>query len=215
MFAYNEVNIINLNLSKVRTMSIILFTLLLWSCEPETISPSGGGGTYPPSYGSNIEMSTSFSNDLDDWKFKIGDSTVDVETAFMEDWDNWNFSGSGVTGAIETDFMEDWDQWKLTSSGHTIRMRTSFSNDWDDWDIDETTTGWHADVRTTFSNDFDDWNIDFEGYHLDVRTAFSNDWDDWDANGDFPSDLPLEHRVAVLFVPIMVGALIQAGEIEP
>jgi hypothetical protein len=190
--------------------------LIISSCVKETPAPSGTNTNNQYDYPSVVaEMQTNFSEDWDNWRFYIGDTTVQVVTSFSEDWDNWDFSAPGLTGDLQTNFSEDWDNWKLTNGDYTITMQTSFSEDWDNWDIDDSQNNWHADVQTSFSEDWDNWDVyESSGNILDVQTAFSEDFDNWDVYGDFPVDYPTEYRVAVLFVPIIVNVLMIQGIIQ-
>lgn len=159
----------------------------------------------------SAEMRTNFSEDWDNWRFYIGDTTAQVITAFSEDWDNWDLSAAGIQADIFTNFSNDWDNWKLSNGDYVITMTTSFSEDWDNWDINDNANGWHADVTTSFSEDWDNWDVNDNGHILDIQTAFSEDFDNWDVYGDFPSSYPLEYRVAILFVPVIVNVLIIQG----
>ena len=99
----------------------------------------------------------------------------------------------------------------MTNGDYSITMTTSFSEDWDNWDINDNANNWHADVTTSFSEDWDNWDVNDNGHILDVQTAFSEDFDNWDVYGDFPNNYPIEYRVAILFVPVIVNVLIIQG----
>jgi len=186
---------------------------LFVGCEVEPIYPVYPGGD--PFITSSFKLRTNTSEDWDNWQFYLGDTTVTVRTSTSEDWDNWDFSFNWDDGDIRTNTSEDWDYWRLTASGVDLRIQTSTSNDWDNWDIKDVYSSWHADVTTSTSNDWDNWDIKIDGVNIDARTFTSNDFDNWDVIGDFPIDLPLENRIATLFVPVIVNVMIQQGLIEP
>lgn len=204
----------------VKLLTFIVFTpFLFWACTKVEPSPNNGGSgssgstTWPTS--SNYQFYTNFSEDWDNWKIKLGDTTVSVTTAFSEDWDNWDYSTSGNTGDIKTNFSEDWDNWKLTNSGWSIQMRTAFSEDWDNWDIDDANSSWHCDAKTSFSENFDNWDIYENGNHiLDISTTYSDDFDGWRVYGEFPMEWSLEQKLSVLFVPIFISACHMQGITE-
>ena len=183
------------------------------SCEIEPIYPVNSGGD--PFISSSFKLRTNTSEDWDDWRFYLGDSTVTVRTSTSEDWDNCDFSFNWDSGDIRTNTSEDWDYLRLTMSGVDLRIQTSTSNDWDNWDVTDLYSSWHADVKTSTSNDWDNWDVKINGTNIDVKTSTSNDFDNWDASNSFPQDTPLENRIAVLFVPIIVNVMIQQGLIEP
>jgi hypothetical protein len=188
--------------------------LFLTSCvkeEPQTNNSNGGPVLYPSV---SAEMQTNFSEDWDNWRFYLGDTTIQLFTAFSEDWDNWDFSTNGLSGDLFTNFSNDWDNWKLTSDDYTITIKTSFSEDWDNWDITDGSNNWHADVTTSFSEDWDNWDAYDDGHFLDMQTAFSEDFDNWDVYGAFPASYPTEYRIAILFVPVIVNILKIQGVIS-
>jgi hypothetical protein len=195
----------------------LVIVLLMLSCAKDPVPTNNGGNTgqFPVQAG---EMKTPFSEDWDNWDFtaQLTDSTtitIDVFTAFSEDWDNWDFSGSGISGDIFTAFTEDWDNWRLSNGNYTIQIRTAFTEDWDNWDIDDLNSGWHCDVTTAFTEDWDNWDADdaTNNTQLDLVTGFSNDFDNWDVSGDWSTSYPLEYKLAVMFVPVIVNVLLIQG----
>ena len=92
------------------------------SCEIEPIYPVNSGGD--PFISSSFKLRTNTSEDWDDWRFYLGDSTVTVRTSTSEDWDNWDFSFNWDSGDIRTNTSEDWDYWRLTMSGVDLRIQT-------------------------------------------------------------------------------------------
>lgn len=155
----------------------------------------------------SADLYTSFSENWDDWDLVMNGVTGSFYTSFSENWDGWNFNIGGVTGTLSTSFSENWDDWNLNSSDFSISMYTSFSENWDDWVIDDNNSSWTADVSTSFSENWDDWNAQGDSLDLDIYTSFSENWDDWNVSGTCGVTIPTEHRLAVLFVPVIVNVL--------
>ena len=133
--------------------------------------------------------------------------SADLYTSFSENWDDWDFNVGGITGSISTSFSENWDDWNLTTSNFSISIYTSYSENWDDWEVNDDNSSWSADVRTSYSENWDDWDADADSLDLDIYTSFSENWDDWNVTGFCGTTIPLEHRIAVLFVPVIVNVL--------
>ena len=156
-------------------------------------------------------MMTSYSENWDDWDFNFNGLSGYVTTSYAENWDDWDFSIGGVTGSLTTSYAENWDDWDLTTSGFSISMKTSYADNWDDWDVDGNSSSWHVDVATSYAENWDDWDAFGDSCDLDLYTSYSENWDDWDVSGFFGSTYPIECKIAVLFVPVIVTVLRQQG----
>jgi hypothetical protein len=171
---------------------------------------SSWSGPYPYTPGNfSGEMYTSYSENWDDWDFKFNGISGEVYTSYSENWDDWDFTIGGVSGSLSTSYSENWDDWNLTTSNYSISIQTSYSENWDDWDIDDDNSSWNADVSTSYTENWDDWDADGDSVNLDIATSYAENWDDWDASGQFGTTLPVEYRIAVLFVPVIVNVLRQ------
>jgi hypothetical protein len=42
---------------------------------------------------------------------------------------------------------------------------------------------------------------------LDIYTSYAENWDDWNVKGFCGTAIPTEHRIAILFVPVIVNVL--------
>ena len=157
------------------------------------------------------EMYTSYSENWDDWDFEFGGVSGSVFTSFTENWDDWDFNFGGVTGSISTSYSENWDDWNLTTSDYSISIQTSFAENWDDWDVDDDHSSWHVNVATSYTKNWDDWDANGDSVDLDLSTSYTENWDDWDASGNFGTTQPVEYKIAVLFVPVIVNVLRQQG----
>jgi hypothetical protein len=173
----------------------------------------GPGVQLPPDNFSG-DLYTSFSENWDDWDFILNGISGSVYTSFSENWDDWDFNIGGINGSISTSFSENWDDWNLTTSNFSISIYTSYSENWDDWEVNDDNSSWSADVYTSYSENWDDWDADSDSLDLDIYTSFSENWDDWNVTGFCGTTIPMEHRIAVLFVPVIVNVL-RVQEIIP
>ena len=190
----------------MRFIVFILFLSTLLSCVKSYNEPQS-------TFSLNIvEMKTVYGNELDLWNFDMGDSTVRVETKFNEDWEDWIYRLNGENGEIETVYSNDWDDWKLEGKEFNLRIKTVYSNDYNKWEIKNTATNWSVNVRTTYTeNSYDEswnqWSVNGDNLSIQLKTVYS-DIDNWQMQGVFPTQYPLEYRIAILFVPIITNILI-------
>lgn len=193
---------------------LTLFTLgslfALVSCQKQQAPNSNGSYNY--TYSRADDLSTSFSEDWDNWVFSIDSTDGYFRTAFSEDWDNWDVKIGSITGQIDTQFSEDWDNWEFKLSGYNIDIETNFSNDWDNWTVKDQNTGDIYRVTTSFSEDWDNWDVRLNGQLvMDMETDFSEDFDNWQIrNHAITDDI---HKVCVMFIPVFISAIHQQGRI--
>lgn len=173
------------------------------SCISDTIEP------LPANF--DGEMQTVFAEDWDNWTFEMNGVTGSVVTNFSEDWDNWHFNFAGVSGNITTAFYEDWDNWDLVTSDYSISIETAFSEDWDNWELNDNNGPWQADVETVFADDWDNWEAEGDSISIDLATVFADDLDNWETDGYVGAAVPVEFKMAILFVPVIVNVLRQQG----
>ncbi|MBI3134021.1 MAG: hypothetical protein HYZ14_05030 [Bacteroidetes bacterium] len=178
------------------------------SCQYDSLS-CGLYPYVPPSFSG--EMYTSYAENWDDWDFQFKGVSGSLYTSYAENWDDWDFSIGGISGSISTSYAENWDDWNLVTSNFEISIYTSYAENWDDWDVDDDHSTWNASVYTSYSENWDDWEASGDSVDLDLYTSYSENWDDWDFEGEFANSIPLEHKVAVVFVPLIVTVLRQQG----
>lgn len=161
----------------------------------------------------DAEISTSWSDNWNDWDIYINGVHGTISTTWTNDWDDWDFEIGGISGDISTTWSNDWNDWDVTGTGFSLDISTTWSNNWNDWDIDNNSGLWDADVSSTWSNNWNDWDVSGDSVDIDMGSTWSNDWDDWDSDGTFGSTIPTENKVAVLFIPILISVLKAEGVI--
>ena len=136
-------------------------------------------------------LSTTFSNDLDRWRFE-GNT---FQTVFSNDLNRWNYNGI----QIKTTFSNNQNNWQI---GRDYELSTVFNNDFDSWEI--TGNGVHIRVRTTFNDDFERWDIsgDINGT---IRTVFSKDFQKWEIELEDEESIDPELKAAVVFIAIFTA----------
>ncbi|WP_258540599.1 hypothetical protein [Parvicella tangerina] len=198
----------------IKYISLVMLTLAilisLFSCQKQ--QPLNSTNNYNYNYTSWDDLSTSFSEDWDNWEFTVDSSAGYFRTAFSEDWDNWDVKIGNISGQIDTQFSEDWDNWEFKLSGYNIDIETYFSNDWDSWTVKDQNTGDIYRVRTSFSEDWDNWEVKLNGeLVMDMETDFSNDFDNWQIkNYAITNEV---HKACVMFIPVFISAIHQQGRI--
>lgn len=194
-------------------MKFILPTLLIMlfcSCQKQQPPNSNGNSYWNGNYASYGNLSTSFSEDWDNWNYSLDSVSGYYRTAFSEDWDNWDVKINNITAQIDTQFSEDWDNWEFKLNGYNIDIETNFSNDWDNWIVQDHNSGDTYTVRTNFSNDWDSWEVRLNGtIVMKMRTDFSNDFDNWQIDDRGMTDDV--HRACVMFIPVFISAIYQQG----
>lgn len=183
----------------------------LLSCEKQPPLNNNSNYGYGGSYDGN-DLSTSFSEDWDSWKFNVDSTSGYYRTAFSEDWDNWDVKIGNMSAQIDTDFSNDFDNWQFKLSGYNIDIKTSFSNDWDNWEIRDLNSGDVYTVKTSFSEDWDNWDVRLNGtLVMEMDTDFSNDFDNWRITNRGISNPT--HKVCVMFIPVFISAIHQQGRL--
>jgi len=175
------------------------------SCVSDTI-------TYiAPITNFNAAISSTWSEDWEDWDIYINGVHGTISTSWSNDWDDWDFEIGGISGDISTTWSNNWNDWDVTGTGFSLDISTTWSNNWNDWDIEDNSSSWNADVSSTWSNNWNDWDVNGDSVNIDWSTTWNNDWDDWDSDGFFSNTIPLENKVAVLFIPILISVLKSEG----
>ena len=227
---------VNLSMFRLR-LPIIISSVFIWlivfSCQKEEIGgctslwatnynadATFDDGTcvydtssYPPPSAADFDgdISTSWTDNWNDWDIYINGVHGTVGTSWTNDWNDWDFEIGGISGDISTSWTNNWNDWTLTATGYNIDISTSWTDNWNDWELNNGVGPAEADVSTSWTNNWNDWDVLGDSVNINMDTDWSNNWNDWDVDGTFGSTLPIEYKVTVMFVPIIASVLKAEG----
>jgi hypothetical protein len=151
-----------------------------------------------------IGVSSKWDDSFAEWNIETDNEkqsgTLTQRWASRNDWTEWDFQLGDASGSIRQKFKNDPTHWELRCNNKIVSLKMLWRNDPSQWEIadDHNTYTFHSKFRSNPN----EWLCTSKQGDFSLAMYHQNDPRDWEIDDDMDENVPLEIKIAMLFVGV-------------